>query len=462
MLPQQAKTQIKHELIRRGELAWLLHSGQKDLYDFYKGCKNKFVVFNCARRFGKSYLLVIIALEHALKHPGAQIRFATDTKEHIQSIFTPLINQILNEFPPDVRPVRAANSYKFHNGSELHLAGADYKNGDNLRGTSSDLIVVDEAGFVANLKYLVQDILMPQLMYSDGKLVMASTPPKSLAHPFADDYIPRAIKQDAYAKKTVFDNPRLTKKKIDELAEECRGYQTDTFKREYECELISDSSARIVPEFIAADHVKEMDLPDFFYPYTVLDFGVQDATAVLAGYVDFKRQKLVILDEFIGHNLTTQQIADSINRLEGRHFAGNLHKPTRFGDNDLQILLDLGKIYKLHVQATQKYEKDQALANLRDLFLMNKIEIHPRCKSLIHQLSNGVWNKTRNSFERSETMGHCDAIDALIYFARNARFKNNPTPAPVYSQHTHVVRPANKAVDDVYLKMYNLKRKRRP
>lgn len=461
MLPQNLKTEVKHELIRRGELSWLLHAGQKDLYDFYHGCKNKFIVFNCARRFGKSYLLVIIAFEHALKNPGSQIRFATDTKEHITSIFVPLINQILLEFPVTSKPVRSAHTYKFANGSEVHLAGADYKNGDNLRGTSSDFIVVDEAGFVANLKYLVQDILMPQLMYSDGKLLMASTPPKSLAHPFAEDYIPRSIKQDAYAIKTVFDNPRLSKKRIDELADECRGYHTDTFKREYLCELISDSSARIVPEFDAARHIKPITPPPFFYPYTILDFGVQDATAIIVGYVDFRRQKLVILDEFLGHNLTTAQIADYIRKLEGKWFSEQVHKPTRFGDNDLQILLDLGKIYKIYVQPTQKFDKDLALANLRDLFTTDKIEIDPRCKSTTHQLANGVWNKSRSSFERSESMGHCDAIDTLIYFARNANFRANPAPTVHHSHHTHVVRPAKTAVDETYQKMFNLRRKRR-
>ena len=37
-------------------------------------------------------------------------------------------------------------------------------------GVASDLILVDEAGFTKNLKYLVQDILLPQTITTNGRV----------------------------------------------------------------------------------------------------------------------------------------------------------------------------------------------------------------------------------------------------------------------------------------------------
>jgi hypothetical protein len=450
------KLAAKHTLIRRGQIDWLLHRGQKELTEFFDHNKARISVFNCPRRFGKSYWIVWLAIRHAIKNPGSQIRVAAPTQKQIRSIFVPLVDQILAQFPIEIQPEHANGTWAFTNGSKVILAGADYKEGDALRGVASDLILVDEAGFTKNLGYLVQDILLPQTITTNGRVVLASTPPKSMDHDFSNTYIRRAVADNAYLKRTIFDNPMITEAKRAEIIIECGGEDTDTWKREYMCELISDSSALIIPEFRADIHIQKHPVPHFFRPYVGADFGLKDFTAVLFGYFDFNRQVLVIQDEFIANYQTVQQIGDGIKRIENELWPKHNLEPIRVGDNELQTLWDLARVHGIHIKPAMKLDKETAISSLRTGIQSNKIEIWPNCKNLIHQLQNGTWNDRRTTFERSETTGHCDAIDALIYLYRHLKRRENPFPVQTYSHQTHFV-PKEKPDIGEWGKIFKLK-----
>lgn len=448
----------KHQLIRKGNLAWLLHAGQAELTKFFDTNGSRITVFNCPRRFGKSYWIVWLAIRHATKHEKSQVRVAAPTQKQIKSIFIPLVDQILSQFPPELQPEHANGTWTFPNGSKIILAGADYKEGDALRGVASDLILVDEAGFTKNLRYLVQDILLPQTITTNGRVVLASTPPRSMDHDFSTLYITRAVAENAYLKRTILDNPMITPAKLEEIKLECGGEDTDTFKREYMCELISDSTALIIPEFRADLHIKKNPVPNFFRPYVGCDFGLKDFTAVLFGYFDFNRQVLVIQDEFIANYQTTTEIGDAIKRIEGALWPNCKLTPERLGDNELQTLWDLARTHGIHMKPALKHDKETAISQLRTMFQSNKVEVWPNCKKLIHQLQNGTWNDRRTSFERSETTGHCDAIDALVYLNRHIRRRENPFPAQTYSHTTHFI--PDKAPDiGEWGKVFKIKRK---
>lgn len=418
----------KAELIRRGNVAWMLHPGQKDLLSAWEQGDHKITVWNCARRFGKSYLLTILAFQYCLANKGVQVRYAAATQKQVKSIILPLIDQILAEFPHDVRPTHSNGVWTFpSSGSKLMLAAADYKDGDALRGVASDLVLVDEAGFVKKLRYLVQDILLPQLLTTNGRLIMASTPPRSIAHEFVE-YVQQAVAENSYAKKTIYDNPRLSTSQVESVIIQCGGKDTDTFKREYMCELISDSSARIIPEFRDTSHVKKMPIPQYFQPYVAADFGLKDYTAILFGYLDFIRQKIVIQGELVFNYKTTNEMAIEVKKIEERLWKQHNRQPIRIGDNELQVLWDLSKDHKLVFKPATKWDKEAAIASLRDGFVHDKVEIWPDCKNLIHQLNNGVWNEARTGFERNDSLGHCDAVDALVYMYRHVNWKLNPIP----------------------------------
>jgi hypothetical protein len=177
--------------------------------------------------------------------------------------------------------------------------------------------------------------------------------------------------------------------------------------------------------------VKEsIQRPTHFFPHTCLDTGWNDWNAALFGYVDFTRQTLVIEDEVVARYQSTGAIAELIRSKELLHYGKNPRKPVRMGDLTEQALADMRLDHKIFIKPADKYDRESAIATLRTGIMAGRVEIHERCRNLIYQCRNGIWNKQRTQFERSERIGHCDALAALIYLYRMARWHHNPFPDP--------------------------------
>lgn len=128
------------------------------------------------------------------------------------------------------------------------MAGCDNQQYENLRGTESDFICLDEVGFIDDLDYVLNDVLMPQVQDTEGVIVLTSTPPRSPAH--ESFKIHAAHKASGrYAHVTVWDNKH---KSVEEHTKffsrmaESKGmtldefYASTTFRREYLGEFVAD------------------------------------------------------------------------------------------------------------------------------------------------------------------------------------------------------------------------------
>lgn len=448
-------TQSRSEMWRRGIISPLkLDETQTEIYNiFHKSDAQKFII-NASRRIGKSYLLCVIAIEFALKNPGSRICYAAATAKAVKNIITPLFRELLSDCPREIMPKWKAQDqmYEFKNGSVIHIAGTDAERADSLRGRSMDLGIVDEAAFMSNLDYVVSDILMPQTLTTDGRLIIASTPPKSPAHDFKT-YAKAAELRGHYTKRTIYDNPRITKARIikfmketdptltDEQAEAFyelkSGPNNSTWRREYMAEFMTDQDLAIVPEFdedakkeIVVDHLER---PQFFDSYVSMDVGFNDFTVVLFAYWDFLKGKLVVEDEVVMNRethkvgMTSQLLANEIKAKE--IILWNHKKPyLRISDIDLILISDLQQMHGLTFIPTRKDNKEAAINTLRNMVKQRKIIIHSRCKVLIAHLEEAIWNKQRTQFDRSSEFGHFDGVDALIYMVRNVQYNKNPIP----------------------------------
>lgn len=445
------RTAAIEALWRRGVLSWKLNSTQKALYKTYTEATYKKVVFNCSRRLGKSFSLLIIALEQCIKVPGSQVKFAAPTAKMAAKIIRPTLRMLLQDCPRDLRPTFNRNDgvWKFPNESCLYIEGTDGQNAENLRGTAAHLCIIDEAGFVDSLQYIVNDILLPQVLTTGGKLIMASTPPKSPDHDFIK-YIYEAAKAGAYVKRTIedyiketeFDAPHLRHILVPEIAELCAasgGKDSITWRREYLAELIKDENYSVIPEFDEAaklDCVKEWERPGRFDPYVSMDIGFNDKTGVLFGYLDFRKGKLIIEDELLlrgnQKDFTIARLAKLIKDKEQNLWMdkyGNMPNPMRYSDDDMIVIGDLTKDHDLPFIPTKKNSKNEYINDLRWRIQTRQLVISPKCVNLIFQLESAIWNKAKKSFERSEEAGHYDLLDSLIYLVRNVQWTKNPYPS---------------------------------
>jgi hypothetical protein len=432
-----AKKKASAELWNRCEIrSFLLDSTQQTIArEFDQSTEVKHVVL-CSRRLGKSWTLCTLAIEKALLKPNQLIKYLTTSAKAAKEIVFPLVNQLLSSCPETHRPEYFVHDskWKFTNGSEILLHGVDRDGGESLRGQAGDFVIIDEAGFINGLDYLLKDVLMPMVIERNGRILMSSTPPRDADHDFIKE-IAKAEKNKSLTKKTIYDCPRFTPKMLASFIEEAGGVDSETFRIEYMCEVIRTSSNSIVPEatdvkmqqIIVAEFPKLNYQPD---TYVSFDVGFTDASVALFGYYDFLRSKICIQAEFLKKGATTEELAHGILETEQRLWRS---KPPykRISDVDHRLIADFKSLYNLRFKITEKTDKESTINLLRMLINDNKIEIHESCVNLIMQLKYGSWKTSstgKRVFQRSDSLGHVDAIDSLLYLIRNVNRSRNPIP----------------------------------
>ena len=479
------KKEITDELWRRGELSWMMHDVQKEMYALYENAEPRSTqVWLLSRQTGKSWCLGFIALSEAIRHPNSIIKLLTDTKLHIQSIFEPIFQEILQSCPKDIEPdyVSSKFTYYFPNGSQIQMAGTDAGHAEKLRGQKARVVLVDEAGFCNNLNYNVLSILMPTTTHTKGKMILASTPAEQPDHDFVG-FIETAEEEGALTKKTLWDNPLLTEKEKHDIVKKFPGGETNVqFRREYLCDIIRDETKTVIPEFdddLIKEIVIETPKPPFYTPYVSMDLGFKDLTVCLFGYYDFKNDKIIIEDEIVkkGKDLKLNKFAEEIMAKESvlwlnQHTLEPIFPEARVSDIDLIVIQEINRASygQLNFQPVTKEPgyKLPLINKIRVMLQSNKIFINPRCTTLVRHLKNARWkdSSTKDTFSRSPDDGHYDAVDAMIYLIKSISYNKNPYPknynlnvANVYYPPT-MQQPSQQSNIDIYKSIFGKKTKR--
>lgn len=458
--------EARRNLWKRGVLHWKLDSTQKELYNFIKKAPKRTVVVNCSRRIGKSYVLLILALEQCLQRQRSIVTFLQPEQKMIKRNIRPLMDKIFGDAPREMRPKYNTQdtTYRFFNGSELVLAGTDNGNEEKLRGGDSHLAIVDEAAFCkSDLDYIVKTILIPTTTLTEGKIILSSSSPTSTEHDYYK-FMQQAVLQECFIKKTIDDavadssNDRITQYILDEIIAQYEGGRENSdFRREYLCEVSVDADKVVIPEFteiIEKEICIEWPRPPFCDKYVGMDIGFSDLTVALFAYYDFVNAVLVIEDEVVmnGPKMTTPALANNIIKTEERlwtdKITGEFVAPyKRVADNNLILLNDLYRNHNILFFPTKKDNKDAALNEVRVAIAAKQIIINPRCKTLINHIKYGTWNKSRTDFARGADGSHADGIAALMYLHRNIEKNRNPFPRGYKYQHLK-----NKSAQDVFLR----------
>lgn len=452
-----SRQEALHELWRRGSLSFLLDKNQKDLYSLFHNSTNKINTWLLARRSGKSYALCVLAIETCLRKPNAIIKFVAPTKLQIATILRPLFRKVLDTCPPEIQPVfrNKEVTYFFQNGSEIQLAGSDSGHIEKLRGGDADICIIDEAGDVDDLKNAVYQVLLPTTLTTKGKVIISGTPPKYYEHEFIH-FIEKAEAENALIKRTIYDNPRLDRKDIDDLIKELGGEHTSAAQRELFCIIAKDENLSVIPEFTKAlkdKVVKEWTTPDFYDSYVAMDLGFDDLTFLVFGYFDFLADKVIIQDEicydFKQKETSVRQLTKLISEKEHNLWYNKITnelKVPHMRVSDLNPIVtneiyaaskDLNIFPTIHFTNSRKDDKAAAISNLRKLLGSEKVIISPKCKNLIRHLENVRWRSLTNKtdYARSADEGHYDGVDALIYLTRMMNYSKNPFP-PGYTYTT--------------------------
>ena len=460
MPTEYTKEQIIQECWSRGRLKYKVRSHQLPIYqavwDAINAKKSKYVI-NCARRYGKTTVLCIIALEFAIRNKMVQIRFAAPSAKQLEKIIFPIINKLIQDCPEHLKPQLKNQVYKFPNGSEIHLAGVDAHHAESLRGVASHLNILDEAGSMDNLKYVMTDILMPLTLTTNGCTLLASTPAPYIEHDYtaiAHD----ARESDNFIQFTIDDNASLTAEQRARAVEESGGEQSTTYQREYLCQFVTDTELVIIPEWdktVMVQAVARDQYYQLYHKYVAMDIGFRDNTAVLFGYYDFTQAALVIEDEltFSAQTMVTDKVAKDIMAKEKELWGEDVKVYRRIADNnDPRLLQDFATMHQLSFAPTSK-EKLTSMVNETRIWIGGgRVLVHPRCVKTIGCIQYAIWKKEgtiKLEFAKSSTYAHYDHLAALIYLIRNVDEHSNPIPVTYHHTfQTHINPHAKRPVGE--------------
>jgi hypothetical protein len=441
------------ELWRRGLLEYKLHDTQVKILESIQRVTGRQFFLLCSRRLGKSYLLVTMAFSLALRKPGARILYLAPWAKDAADIANDLAAQILEDCPAHLKPDYNAQAKEFHfkNGSIIRLKGVNGEHARFLRGGAADLIILDECGIMDELKAVIQNVCLPMTMTTGGRILVATTPAETPGH-YSTDLYEQLAGKGSGVKFTLRDAPHVSDVTKAEFLREAgedpdavpdilagkRLPETTTALREYFCEFVTDADSAVLPEFrrVKKDVVREWDAPPFADKYVAMDPGFKDRTGALFAYWDFRESKLVIEDEALLHHATTNEIGDAIVKKEQERWGSD--KPVvRVSDIDLRLIADLKKLYGLSFTKAQKQDSLGAINLVRVMLQNHQIIIHPRCRNLIRQCENAIWNHKATDFQRPEDSksedGHYDLVAALKYLCRVIQRTRNPFPEQWYA-----------------------------
>lgn len=451
----QARQLAIYESWRRADLYYLLHPTQRKIYDSIKAgvAKGQLRHFiSCSRRLGKSYLLVVMAIEIALRNPQARILYLAPFGRDAQKIVQDLSDQILPDCPQEFRPsFRTADlEFTFKNGSTIRFRGTNGERAQYLRGGAADLVVLDECGVMDSLDEVVNYVVTPMTLTTKGLVIMATTPSMTPAHEskalcdaaFRDGCgyefnILYAHKLDAEAKATALKAMGESETDIPKILAGQMEPKTTGALREYWCKWVTDSGSAVIPEFTAERRAAilaagaEHPRPPYFDSYVAMDPGHVDNTGILFGFWDIRQGKLVIEDEFLGRHLGTKEIAEAIAKQEHANW-GDKKPYLRICDVENRLIHDLAKDHGLTFAQVVGKRVHEDIWAVRQMVANGSLIIRPKCVNLIRQLETATWNKRANDFADElipdELPAHFDLLAALKYLVRMLNRTRNPYP----------------------------------
>lgn len=448
-------------------------------------------VLDIGRRWGKTFLVALIMIEDLIRNAGWVKTYATAHLVDMTDLIIPMIDEIIEDAPPDVRPIYRMSSrglsrvYLFpkpegQRMSVLKLIGID-NNPRKMRGKASHGFAVTEAGHVRNLAHTIGTIVYPQFQrHRQATLILESNAPEDPEHDFDRVFIPDAEARGAYVKETIDDNEAISPFEKEEfLAAAVAATSVEDMEREYYGKRNRSPKKMVCAEFDIDRHVVPAPArPRYARAFTVLDPGEMDPLGLLWGYWDFGRAKLVIVRSYAESNMRTPAAAEMVVCVEQEQWGmprthgpeelnkrvrhttfhhskgwkfeapnealtywdGTMFKPNpcnRVSDIDAHFIGDLAVLHDVSFNNAEKSNKEAAEGEMRTAFLQDRIEIVEDSGPLAMQLQRGTWrldsHGRRVDWNRHPALGHLDCVSCLIYMWRDVQHYRylNPDPPTV-------------------------------
>jgi len=209
--------------------------GNRELYSYQlellKGLlERKRVVASMARQSGKSEAISIGVVIEAMRTPNGHIIIVAPTDRQAGELFLKVAYYLKLDGIAQTVESLTARTATLNNGCRISAfpVGND---GDNLRGMTASMLIMEEASFIKD--DIVNEVLMPMISTPGSKLIKISTP-RGKNH-FYKSFVSDAYTSFRYTWEDAVSVGRYNKEFIDEARSNATEIQ---FKVEYEAEFV--------------------------------------------------------------------------------------------------------------------------------------------------------------------------------------------------------------------------------
>lgn len=274
--------------------------------------EHRFWVHIAARRTGKSLAAGILAFAKLLE-PNKQVMVVAPNFT-LSSIIWDYVTDIIKNLGLEVERFNQKDRVvKLINGSTFRLLSAN--NRDSLVGRAAHLIIVDEAAIIPNEEYFDRDLRPTLSTYPDSRILFISTPRGKGNYLYNffqrgqdEEYIDWG--SSLYTWKA---NPLLSER---DIAEAKKSLSIKMFAQEFECDWTTSEAQ--VYNLKEEEHLVDLSyIKENKHRYEIiagLDVGYRDKNAFVVIATD--GEKFYVIDEFIGGEITTSELATHIKALE--------------------------------------------------------------------------------------------------------------------------------------------------
>lgn len=390
------------------------------------------------RRFGKSYLLIVMLLVKALESKNNNVLFVAMTRESAKKIVWNSLIRLCKDHSISVELNSTDLLATFSNGSTIQCKGCDNASEtEKLRGFHFDLIAIDEGGaFGSYLRYFVEEVLLPELEDYNGSMIIAGTPNITSTGYFHDITTSSSSPFKVF-KGTVLDNPRFPRwagkdnwkqlsfdwwkayLKENNLTEDMPLVQREWFARW----VRSDES---IVYHLTEDNIYDElpDQEDMIY-IAGLDFGVVDANAFVVGAYSPNNPNLYITDIFTKSGMSYTETCNKILDLYWKYDITYLAADPGAGKI---FINDLSNQHNLPINVAEKRNRLLSIERVAQDFKTGNIKIHRSLTSSIDDLKALVWtNKSKGITSASDHIS-----DALRYmYAESNHYQPRTKPEDI-------------------------------
>lgn len=383
---------------------------------------HRFKIVNAGRRFGKSFVSGAAILEQISKKKNSVIWYVAPTWDMAKKIMWDdwLPKNVPQQWIAEVNKMDKA--YKFINGSILYVVTAD--NPEHLRGSSLDLVIMDECAF---MKDDVWDTVSPALGDKMGRAILVSTPK---GYNWFYKTFKEALEDEDWAtfQFTTLDGGNVP---IEEIERQKRNMSPKMFAQEYLANF-ENLASRVYDMFDRELNTCELD-PNWGAGATDvhvgIDFNVNPMTAAIAVK---ERDDIYFFDEIVEPNSNTQVLCNSIRKKFPKADIWAYPDPTcrkrqtsaAVGETDYEIL----RRNRFHVCCPKApYSSRDKFNAVNTAFLNAKGERHcfvtkGRCKKLKEALEGYCYRKDGEDTDKSGGLDHIsDAAAYLLCYLKPIR-----------------------------------------